>query len=158
MKRAILTKEGYDDLVNELNVLKTVERPQIAERIKIARGFGDLSENAEYDAAREEQKKCEGRIEEIEEILKNSDVFSGDEATDASAVNLNSKVKILDIDMNETLEFTLKGTTEANPKKQIISIESPLGKALLGGHEGDTILVDAPAGKIQYKILKVLNS
>ena len=158
MKRAILTKDGYDDLVNELNVLKTVERPQIAERIKIARGFGDLSENAEYDAAREEQKKCEGRIEEIEEILKNSDVYHAGNAKDLSAVDLNSKVTLLDIEFNEEMVFTLKGTTEANPKKQIISIESPLGKALRGKHEEDVIDVDAPAGKIQYKILKVINS
>lgn len=158
MKRAILTKEGHDDLVKELNHLKTVERPEIAERIKIARGFGDLSENAEYDAAREEQKKCEGRIEEIEGILKNSDVYEDEGNGDATAVNINSKVKVLDVEFGDKMDFTIKGTTEANPKKNIISIESPLGKALIGAHEGDTVNVDAPAGKIEYKVLKVTNS
>lgn len=150
----LITQEGYDDLLNELNYLKTVERPAIRERIKVARGFGDLSENAEYDAAREEQSKTEGRILEIEEILKISKIY--DKSSDnLEGVKMGSKVKVLDIEFDEEMVLTIKGSTETNPKKSIISIESPLGKGLLGHKVGEKVTIEAPAGKIEYKILAI---
>ncbi len=150
----LITQEGYDDLMNELNYLKTVERPAIRERIKVARGFGDLSENAEYDAAREEQSKTESRILEIEGLLKFSKIYDKD-ADKQEGIKMGSTVEVLDIDLDEKMVLTIKGSTEANPKKAIISIESPLGKGLIGHKPGDKVTIEAPAGKIEYKVLDI---
>lgn len=155
-EKNIITKEGYKELKEKLNYLKTVERPEVTEKIKVARGFGDLSENAEYDAAKEEQAKLEGQIQELEHILEISEIV--DTSKDSQdEVHLGSQVRVLDLEYKEELVFTLKGVTEANPRKHIISIESPLGKALLGHKKGDTVNVEAPVGKLQYEILEILS-
>ncbi|WP_019134470.1 transcription elongation factor GreA [Kallipyga massiliensis] len=156
-QKNIITRQGYEELKNKLNYLKTVERPKVTEKIKVARGFGDLSENAEYDAAKEEQAKLEGEIQEIESILERSEIFDKDPATNTGEITLGSEVVVLDMEFDEELTMTIKGVTEANPRSNIISLESPLGKALLGHREGETVLVEAPVGKIEYKILKVLS-
>lgn len=156
-QKNIITRQGYEELKNKLNYLKTIERPKVTEKIKVARGFGDLSENAEYDAAKEEQAKLEGEIQEIEGILERSEIFDKDPATNTGEITLGSEVVVLDMEFDEELTMTIKGVTEANPRSNIISLESPLGKALLGHREGETVLVEAPVGKIEYKILKVLS-
>ncbi|MDD7732967.1 MAG: transcription elongation factor GreA [Firmicutes bacterium] len=156
-QKNIITRQGYEELKNKLNYLKTVERPKVTEKIKVARGFGDLSENAEYDAAKEEQAKLEGEIQEIESILERSEIFDKDPASNTGEITLGSEVVVLDKEFDEELTMTIKGVTEANPRSNIISLESPLGKALLGHREGETVLVEAPVGKIEYKILKVLS-
>lgn len=156
-QKNIITRQGYEELKNKLNYLKTVERPKVTEKIKVARGFGDLSENAEYDAAKEEQAKLEGEIQEIESILERSEIFDKDPATNTGEITLGSEVVVLDMEFDEELTMTIKGVTEANLRSNIISLESPLGKALLGHREGETVLVEAPVGKIEYKILKVLS-
>lgn len=156
-QKNIITRQGYEELKNKLNYLKTVERPKVTEKIKVARGFGDLSENAEYDAAKEEQAKLEGEIQEIESILERSEIFDKDPATNTGEITLGSEVVVLDMEFDEELTMTIKGVTEANPRSNIISLESPLGKALLGHREGETVHVEAPVGKIEYKILKVLS-
>lgn len=156
-QKNIITRQGYEELKNKLNYLKTVERPKVTEKIKVARGFGDLSENAEYDAAKEEQSKLEGEIQEIESILERSEIFDKDPATSTGEITLGSEVVVLDKEFDEKLTLTIKGVTEANPRSNIISLESPLGKALLGHREGDTVLVEAPVGKIEYQILKVIS-
>lgn len=156
-QKNIITRQGYEELKNKLNYLKTVERPKVTEKIKVARGFGDLSENAEYDAAKEEQSKLEGEIQEIESILERSEIFDKDPATNTGEITLGSEVVVLDKEFDEELTLTIKGVTEANPRSNIISLESPLGKALLGHREGETVLVEAPVGKIEYQILKVIS-
>lgn len=156
-QKNIITRQGYEELKNKLNYLKTVERPKVTEKIKVARGFGDLSENAEYDAAKEEQSKLEGEIQEIESILERSEIFDKDPATSTGEITLGSEVIVLDKEFDEELTLTIKGVTEANPRSNIISLESPLGKALLGHREGETVLVEAPVGKIEYQILKVIS-
>ncbi|WP_053943383.1 transcription elongation factor GreA [Kallipyga gabonensis] len=156
-QKNIITRQGYEELKNKLNYLKTVERPKVTEKIKVARGFGDLSENAEYDAAKEEQSKLEGEIQEIESILERSEIFDKDPATSTGEITLGSEVVVLDKEFDEELTLTIKGVTEANPRSNIISLESPLGKALLGHREGETVLVEAPVGKIEYQILKVIS-
>lgn len=156
-QKNIITRQGYEELKNKLNYLKTVERPKVTEKIKVARGFGDLSENAEYDAAKEEQSKLEGEIQEIESILERSEIFDKDPATSTGEITLGSEVVVLDKEFDEKLTLTIKGVTEANPRSNIISLESPLGKALLGHREGETVLVEAPVGKIEYQILKVIS-
>ena len=143
------------DLEAELQELKTVRRPQVIEKIKEARAQGDLSENAEYHAAREEQGMIEGRIQEIEQQLKFAKVLS-DESAKKGVVHLGTRVKLYDVEFDESAEYTLVGTSEADPKKRMVSNESPLGKALLGKKAGDEIAVQAPAGVVKMKILEVL--
>ena len=150
-KKNLLTMEGLKKLEDELQELKVVKRHEISERIKSAREQGDLSENAEYDAAKDEQRDNEARIEEIENILKNAEVFS--ESADASAINVGCTVKVLDIEFDEELEYKIVGSTEANSLKGKISNESPIGMALLGKKVGDVIQVEAPAGVVEYKII-----
>ena len=151
----LLTAEGYEELKNELQQLKTVKRTELAEKIKTARGFGDLSENSEYDEAKNEQAMVEARIVQVEAILKNVKVLEADDlGTDV--VNLGSKVKIRDVEFDETMEYHLVGSTEADPTNGKISDESPVGKALLGHHTGETVEAETPSGMVQFEILEIM--
>ena len=156
-KKNILTYEGLKKYENELQELKVVKRREVAQKIKEAREQGDLSENAEYDAAKDEQRDIEARIEELEKILKNAEVVDEDEV-DIERINIGCQVKILDIEYNEELEYKIVGSTEANSLKGKISNESPVGKALIGKQVGDVIIVETPAGSFQYKVLKIQRS
>ncbi len=152
-EKVILTEEGYKQLEKRLEELKFVKRPEITERIKIARDFGDLSENAEYDAAKNEQARIEGEIVEIEAKLKIAEIIKTDGGHDV--VNVGNKVKVLDIDMDEETEYEIVGTTEADISVNRISNESPLGKALVGAKLGETVTVKAPKCSYQVKILGI---
>ena len=156
-KKNILTYEGLKKYEEELQDLKVVKRREVAQKIKEAREQGDLSENAEYDAAKDEQRDIEARIEELEKILKNAEVVDEDEV-DLERINIGCKVKILDIEYNEELEYKIVGSTEANSLKGKISNESPVGKALMGTKVGDVITVETPAGAFQYKVLEIQKS
>ncbi len=156
-KKNILTYAGLRQLEEELHDLKVNQRKIVAQKIKEAREQGDLSENAEYDAAKDEQRDIEARIEEIDKILKNAEVVVEDEV-DVNVINIGCKVKILDIEFNEELEYKLVGSTEANSLRGKISNESPLGQALIGAKVGDVVSVDAHAGTMQYKILGIHRS
>ena len=145
-----VTEDGLLKLKEELENLKTVGRTDIAEKIKVARGYGDLSENSEYDEAKNEQAKIEARIAEIEAMLKNVEIIE-DVKGKANTVVIGVKVKALDIEFDEECEYRVV----ANPMEGKISDESPLGKALLGKKVGDEVVVDAPAGELKYKILKI---
>ena len=153
-KPIILTPEGLQKLEQELETLKVTGRKDIAEKIKIARGFGDLSENAEYDAAKDAQAAMEKRISEIEEMLKNVQVVDVNEVG-TDVVSILSKVKVFDVDMEEEDEYTIVGTTEADPDKNKISDESPIGTALLGKKVGDVVEVQTPGGSFELKILEI---
>ena len=156
-KKNILTYEGLRKLEDELQDLKVVKRREIAQKIKEAREQGDLSENAEYDAAKDEQRDIEARIEEIELILKNAEVVVEDEV-DLDKISVGCKVRILDIEFDEELEYKIVGSTEANSLKGKISNESPLGRALLGATIGDVVKVEAPVGELSYKVLEIQRS
>ena len=149
-----MTYAGLKKLEDELHELKVVRRKEVAEKIKEAREQGDLSENAEYDAAKDEQCDIEARIEELEAILKNAEVVVEDEA-DTEKINVGCKVLVYDEEFEEEVEFKIVGSTEANSLQGKISNESPLGKALIGAKVGDEISVEAPAGMMNYKILKI---
>ena len=152
--KKLLTYAGLKKLEDELHELKVVRRKEVAEKIKEAREQGDLSENAEYDAAKDEQRDIEARIEELEAILKNAEVVVEDEA-DTEKINVGCKVLVYDEEFEEEVEFKIVGSTEANSLQGKISNESPLGKALIGAKVGDEISVEAPAGMMNYKILKI---
>ena len=156
-KKNILTYEGLKKYEEELQDLKVVKRREVAEKIKEAREQGDLSENAEYDAAKDEQRDIEARIEELEKILKNAEVVDEDEV-DLERINIGCKVRILDIGYNEECEYKIVGSTEANSLKGKISNESPVGKALIGKKQGDVITVETPAGNFRYKVLEIQRS
>lgn len=149
-----LTKAGYKKLDEELDYLIKVKRPEMAERVKSAREFGDLSENAEYDAAKDEQGMIESKIREIEATLKYSIVIE-DDKIDTKVVSVGGTVKIHDLDYDEILEYQIVGTAEADFSENKISNQSLLGMALLGKAEGDVVEVKAPAGIGHYKILKI---
>ena len=153
-QEVILTQEGYDKLEQELNYLKTEKRTEIAERIKTARGFGDLSENSEYDEAKSAQSENEQKISELETKIRNAKVIDAKEI-DTKTVQIGNCVKLHDIEFDEDIEYTIVGSTEVNLAENKISNESPIGKALLGRKKGETVDVDAPAGIIQYKILAI---
>ena len=156
-KKNVLTKAGLDRLEKELEDLKVNRRREVAQKIKVAREQGDLSENAEYDAAKDEQRDIEARIEEIEKILKNAEVVVEDEV-DLDKISVGCQVKILDCEYDEELEYKIVGSTEANSLKGKISNESPVGKALLGAKVGDTVNVETQAGVLQYKVLEIQRS
>ena len=153
-KKNILTYEGLEKLEDELENLKVVRRKEVSQKIKEAREQGDLSDNAEYDAAKDEQRDIEARIEELEKILKNAEVVVEEEA-DLDKVSIGCSVKILDCEFDEELEYKIVGSTEANSLKGKISNESPVGKALLGKQVGDTVTVETPAGEFSYKVLSI---
>ena len=156
-KKNILTYEGLRNYEEELHDLKVVKRKEVAQKIKEAREQGDLSENAEYDAAKDEQRDIEARIEELEKILKNAEVVIEDEV-DLDKINVGCLVKILDTELKEELEYKIVGSTEANSLKGKISNESPVGKALMGAKVGDKVKVETQAGVIQYKVLEIQRS
>ena len=156
-KKNILTYEGLKKLEEEIQDLKINRRKEVAAKIKEAREQGDLSENAEYDAAKDEQRDIEARIEEIEKILKNAEVVVEDDV-DVDTVNIGCKVRILDLEFDEELVYKIVGSTEANRLKGKISNESPVGKALLGAHVGTVVDVETQSGVIQYKVLEIQRS
>ena len=153
-KEILLTAEGLKNLEEQLEFLKTEKRKEVAEKIKEALSFGDLSENAEYDAAKNEQAEVEEKITKLENILKNALVID-DESAESGIVSIGSKVKIYDKDFDEEVIYTIVGSTEANPAENKISNESPVGKALLGKQTGDEVEVDAPQGTFSLKILEI---
>ena len=153
-KKNLLTYAGLKKLEEELHDLKVVKRKEVAEKIKEAREQGDLSENAEYDAAKDEQRDIEARIEEIEKILKNAEVVVEDEV-DLDKISVGCKVKVHDFEFEEDIELKIVGSTEANSLEGKISNESPVGKALIGAHRGDVVEVEMPAGIMKYKVLEI---
>ena len=153
-KKNIITYAGLKKLQDELQDLKVNQRREIAQKIKEAREQGDLSENAEYDAAKDEQRDIEARIEQIEQILKNAEVVDEDEV-DLDVVNIGCLVRVLDIEYNEEEEYKLVGSSEASSLQNKISNESPFGKALIGAKVGDVVEVEAPAGIVKYKVLSI---
>lgn len=156
-RKNILTYEGLRKYEDELHNLKVVKRQEVAQKIKEAREQGDLSENAEYDAAKDEQRDIEARIEELEKILKNAEVVVEDEV-DLEKINIGCRVRILDMEYNEEMEYKIVGSTEANSLKGKISNESPVGKALIGAKVGDIVEVETQAGTITYKVLEIQRS
>lgn len=156
-KKNILTYEGLKKYEDELENLKVVKRQEVAQKIKEARAQGDLSENAEYDAAKDEQRDIEARIDELEKILKNAEVIVEDEV-DLDKINIGCQVKILDIEMNQELDYKIVGSTEANSLKGKISNESPVGKALIGAGVGDVVEVETQMGNLKYKVLGIHRS
>ena len=151
-KKYILTYEGLKALEDELHELKVNRRREVAQKIKEAREQGDLSENAEYDAAKEEQRDIELRIEEIDKILKNAEVVDDNDG-DSSVINVGCTVTIKDLEFNEEMEYKIVGSTEADSLIGKISNESPVGKALIGAQKGETVEVETHAGIIKYEIL-----
>ncbi len=153
-KQVKLTEGGLKQLEEELEYLKTKKRKEVSEKIKVALGFGDLSENSEYDEAKNEQAQVEARIVSLENKLKNAVVIN-DSDRDTSKVDIGATVKLLDVEFDEEVEYKIVGSTEADPDTGKLSDESPLGLAILGRSAGETVDVDAPAGIIQYKILQI---
>lgn len=156
-KKNILTYEGLKRLEDELQDLKVNQRRDVAQKIKEAREQGDLSENAEYDAAKDEQRDIEARIEEIEKILKNAEVVVEDDV-DVNTINIGCMVKIRDVEFDEIMEYKIVGSTEANCLDGKISNESPVGAALIGATIGETIEVETQAGIVKYEILEIQKS
>ena len=153
-KKHILTYAGLKQYEDELQNLKVVKRKEVAQKIKEAREHGDLSENAEYDAAKDEQRDIELRIEELEKLLKNAEVVV-EEEIDVNKINIGCKVKLLDVEYDEEMEFYIVGSTEANSLQNKISNEAPVGRALIGKSVGDVVDVETQAGIIQYKVLEI---
>ncbi len=149
----IMTRQGYEDAKKRLDYLINVKRAEIVGRIQEARSHGDLSENAEYDAARNEQAANEGEIAELDHRIKNAVI--AEENDDNSVVHIGTVVTVYDKGFDEEVSYTIKGSTEADAMKNIISNESPVGAALLGHKKGETVTVDAPSGEYELKILKI---
>ena len=153
-KKNIMTFAGLRALEDELFDLKVYKRKEVAQKIKEAREQGDLSENAEYDAAKDEQRDIEARIEELEKLLKNVEVVGQDEV-DADTVGIGSRVKLYDVEMDEEVEYTIVVSTEADALNGKISNESPVGAALIGSKVGETIVVETISGDLEFKILEI---
>jgi len=154
MARSIqLTKQGLAKLKSELEQLRTVGRTEIAEKIRVARGYGDLSENSEYDEAKNEQAKIEARILQLEKMLENVVIIEEDGNTETVCVGVT--VKVLDIDFEEELTYKVVGSAEADPLAGLISDDSPVGKALMGARVGDEVVAEAPMGELKFKILSI---
>ena len=153
-KKNIMTFAGLRALEDELFDLKVYKRKEVAQKIKEAREQGDLSENAEYDAAKDEQRDIEARIEELEKLLKNVEVVGQDEV-DADTVGIGSRVKLYDVEMDEEVEYTIVGSTEADALNGKISNESPVRAALIGSKVGETIVVETISGDLEFKILEI---
>ena len=154
MKEVILTPEGYDKLKGEIEYLSTEKRREVAERIRIAREFGDIAENSEYDDAKNEQAMLEHRIATLEERLAAARVIEADEVS-TDVVSIGSRVKLQDIDAKETVEYHIVGSAEANPAEHRLSNESPVGKAIMGRKKGEVVEVSAPRGALKFKILAI---
>ena len=155
-KKVMLTQEGYDNLVEKLNYLKSVKRIEIADRLKAAIALGDLSENSEYVDAKTEQAFLEGEIQDLESKIHNSEIIQ--ENSDGSVVSIGSKVIIRDLEFNEDETYKIVGSDEADPDSNRISNESPIGKAIIGQTAGTTVQVHAPAGVFQYKIMEIVKA
>ena len=153
-KEVLLTQEGYDNLEKELEILKTEKRTEISERIKVALGFGDLSENSEYDEAKNAQAANEIKIAELENKLRYARIIDESEI-DTKTVQVGNTVKVLDMEYNEELEYTIVGSTEVDLSQNRISNESPIGAALLNAKKNQIIDVEAPYGNVQYKVLSI---
>ena len=156
-EKQLYTPEGFKKLTDELNYLKTVKREEIKEAIAVAKGFGDLSENAEYDEARTEQAKTEARITELEALVENA-VIEDESKIDTSIISLGSTVVVYDEDEEEEIKYSIVGSNETNPLEGKISDLSPIGKALMGKREGDVVSVETPIGAIKMKVLNVKRS
>jgi transcription elongation factor GreA len=154
VKEVILTPEGYEKLKQEIEQLSTEKRREVAERIRVAREFGDIAENAEYDDAKNEQALLENRIALLEERLLNARVVTADEVS-SDVVSIGSKVKLKDMDANQTVEYHIVGSAEANPAEHKLSNESPVGKAIIGKKKGEVVEVAAPRGSLKFKILDI---
>lgn len=150
-----LSAERLEELKQELNYLKTVREKEVADQIKEARSFGDLSENSEYDEAKNEQGKLYSRIAEVENILANCIVIEDEHSDDTTMVRLGSRITVLDKEFEEEVQYEVVGSQEADPMNGLISEDSPFGKALLGKAVGDEVEVEAPAGTLYYKILNI---
>lgn len=153
-KQIILTNEGVKKLEEKLEHLKTVKRREVAARIEVALGFGDLSENAEYDEAKTEQAFVEGEILTIENMLRNAQLVDEDDIS-TDVVNVGATVRVMDHDLKEEIKYIICGTSEADPREMKVSAESPIGKALIGNRVGDSVLVPVPDGVIQLDILEI---
>jgi transcription elongation factor GreA len=154
VKEVILTKEGYEKLKQEIDYLRNDKRREVAERIRIAREFGDIAENAEYDDAKNEQAMLEHRIAQLEERLLAARVIEKKEIS-KDAVSVGSHVRLRDIDAKKTLEYHIVGSAEANPTENKLSNESPVGKAILGRKKGETVEVTTPRGALKFKIMEI---
>lgn len=154
-KEVILTPEGLKKLEEELEHLKSVKRREVAERIKIAIGYGDISENSEYEDAKNEQAFVEGRIITLEKMLRNARIINNEDV-DVNTVSIGSVVILKDMEFGDTVEYTIVGTAESDPFQNKISNESPVGKAILGKKKGSQVEVNVPAGTIQYQIIDIL--
>lgn len=153
-KEVILTQEGLKKLEDELENLKSVKRREVAERIKVAIGYGDISENSEYEDAKNEQAFIEGRVLTLEKMLRNARIINSDEiGTDI--VGIGATVTVEDMEFGDVVEYTIVGTAESNPLQNKISNESPVGKAIIGKAKGTVVDVNVPAGVIQYKIVDI---
>jgi transcription elongation factor GreA len=153
-KEVLLTQEGLKKLEEELENLKSVKRREVAERIKVAIGYGDISENSEYEDAKNEQAFIEGRIITLEKMLRNARIINSDEV-DTNIVSIGSTVILEDLEFGDKVEYTIVGTAESDPFQNKISNESPVGKAILGQQKGAVVDVQVPAGIIQYKIIDI---
>lgn len=153
-KEVLLTPDGLKRLEEELENLKSVKRREVAERIKIAIGYGDISENSEYEDAKNEQAFIEGRIITLEKMLRNARIINNDEL-DLETVSIGSTVIVKDLEFGDTMEYTIVGTAESDPARNRISNESPVGKAIIGKKKGTIVEVTVPAGIIQYKIVDI---
>ena len=154
MERVYLTRDGYEKLVEELEYLKRVKRKEISATIEHARSLGDLKENAEYHSAKSALAANEARVSELEDKLSRVEIVEYSEI-DADKAYIGAKLKLLDLDTDDEVEYTLVGQEEANAIEGLISVTSPVGKALLGHKEGEVIKIDVPAGTLEYKIIKV---
>ncbi|MCK8828474.1 transcription elongation factor GreA [Natroniella acetigena] len=153
-EKVIVSEDGLNKLREELEYLRGAKRREVAKRIKQALDFGDISENSEYDDAKNEQAFVEGRIKELEQMIRNAEVINKDEI-DTTKVSVGTTVTIKDLDEDEEFEYSIVGSTESDPDEQRISNESPLGRTLLGNSVGDTVEVEAPVGVIKYEILAI---
>jgi transcription elongation factor GreA len=154
VKEVILTPEGYERLKHEIEELSTTKRREVAERIRVAREFGDIAENAEYDDAKNEQMLLEHRIATLEERLRDARVISKKDIA-KDVVSVGSKVKLRDVAAKQTIEYRIVGSAEANPAENKLSNESPVGKAIIGKKKGETVEVTAPRGTLKFKILEI---
>jgi len=154
LKEVILTPEGFKKLKDEIEVLSTERRREIAERIRVAREFGDIAENAEYDTAKNDQAHLEARIAMLEERLANARVVTKKEIK-TGEVSIGTKVRLRDVKANKTFEYHIVGSAEANPAENKLSNESPVGKAIMGRKKGETVEVAAPRGKLKFKIMDI---
>jgi transcription elongation factor GreA len=154
VKEVILTPQGYEKLKEEIEYLSTVKRLEVAERIRTAREFGDIQENAEYDDAKNEQAMLEHRIATLEERLRDARVIDSKEVT-SDVVSIGSRVRLKDVEAGKTIEYYIVGSAEANPAENKLSNESPVGRAIMGRKKGETVEVTAPRGTLKFKILDI---